>query len=447
LLIEQAIFTSAETDRAAGYQLICQSRGLTDGDARELALWGPSHDSLLAGDAAAASTNFFRLASGAYCVSRTTAEGAEYSGRGGQVVYTKFLVVPPPVLGHFANNPFALIRAAAACGVFSTHAKLPTRLEPLRIGGRSPAADLSLLAQLARHPGPAAMGTLVQAALACERLAIASQTPCDKLIAGLFNLLPVECRTEFSFTTGLKMSTSRPVRISALPLDPAAWRGIDRHGFTLLDLDNEEGVSQLAWDGWPGYVAEVLHEGKLSALACELESSRPWLNCANLNSIAGEARAKSRAVPQRVASPAAESLQPPAAEVAAKAGLNPQQRADGAHPRREEMMQAVKHFVPKSTLEDLAATLATQPPEILELLERVDDLVFAAISGDDRALTELEVLWPTVAAELDQVVIEQSREQYLRCALSIWGECVDGNVRKPERAVAAIDVLCILFEE
>ena len=81
------------------------------------------------------------------------------------------------------------------------------------------------------------------------------------------------------------------------------------------------------------------------------------------------------------------------------------------------------------------------------MLERIDDLVFTAIDGDDRSLGELQVLWPMVAAELNEDLVEQSREQYLRCALSIWTECVEGEVRRPERAVAAIDVLCVLFED
>jgi hypothetical protein len=97
-----------------------------------------------------------------------------------------------------------------------------------------------------------------------------------------------------------------------------------------------------------------------------------------------------------------------------------------------------------------AGPTATAPeavPEVLELLERIDDLVFSAIAGDDRAVTELEVLWPAVIAELDDCLVEQSREQYLRCALSICRECVDGDDERPERAVAAIDVLCVLFED
>ena len=81
------------------------------------------------------------------------------------------------------------------------------------------------------------------------------------------------------------------------------------------------------------------------------------------------------------------------------------------------------------------------------MLERIDDLVFAAISGDASALAELEVLWPLTAAELESDLVEQTREQYLRCALSICGDFAEGEVRRPERALAAVDVLCVLFEE
>ena len=99
MLIEQAIFTSAESDHAVGYHLAARSPGLDERDARELSVWGPSHDSLESASAATAvSVNFFRLPSGAYCVSKTQLAGAEYSGRGLRT-YTSCLVVPPPVLG------------------------------------------------------------------------------------------------------------------------------------------------------------------------------------------------------------------------------------------------------------------------------------------------------------------------------------------------------------
>ena len=117
-----------------------------------------------------------------------------------------------------------------------------------------------------------------------------------------------------------------------------------------------------------------------------------------------------------------------------------------AYHGRFALKDTTRQAVAKS-VDELTELLANQPPEVLEMLERIDDLVFAAISGDSKALAELEVVWPLAADELVPDLVEQSREQYLRCALSIWSECVDGGVKRPERAMSAIDVLCVLFEE
>ena len=76
----------------------------------------------------------------------------------------------------------------------------------------------------------------------------------------------------------------------------------------------------------------------------------------------------------------------------------------------------------RTRADQLADKLAGQPAEVLELLERIDDLVFDAISGDHQALAELEVLWPLATTQLDETLVEQSREQYLRCALSICSD-------------------------
>lgn len=465
MLIEQAIFTSAQTPQAEGYQLVRRSPGLAEADARQLTLWGPSHDSLLERSGRRLSTNFFKLDSGAYCVSRTAPAGAEFSGRG-EVVTTQFLVVPPEVLARFGNNPFALVRAALASGAMTACETIPETLAPLRLVGRASRVDLSLLAQLARDPGPSAMATLVQAVLACDRLAIAVETSAEQLIAGLFSILPVECRPDFSFSTGLKPSPGRPVRISFLPNDPASWRGMDRQGFTLLNLADAKKAAGLAWQGWAGCVAEILASGRLSLLAGELEQSRPWLDCDKLHLLAAQVQERLKSAGQQgaaevpgegrqtPASGAPANDAPPLPELprvgepanAATAG-GFKQRADAAHARGDGAPRNAKKSVPNVTLQDLSEVLAGQPPAVLEMLERVDDLVFAAIAGDERALAELEVLWPVTAAELDSDLVEKSREQYLRCALSIWGECVAGTVRQPERAVAAIDVLCVLFEE
>ena len=448
MFIEQAIFTSAATDRAQGYQLISRSPGLSEADARELAVWGPSHDSLLERPGERSSVNFFRLNSGLYCVSRTALAGAEYSCRGGEVVYTQFLVVPPEVLARFRNNPFAVLRAATAIGAMEVREAIPDALEPLQLGGRSAAIDLELVAQLARDPGPAVLATLIQAALASDRLAVASPTHGEQLIAGLVSALPVECRVEFSFSTGLKCSPSRPVRIVSLPSEPSSWRATARSGFTLLDLHQPEVADEVCWTGWAGCVARILSAGRLSLLAHELESARPWLNCANLTVLCEQIVSKLPAgAPSATVAGNGRAAPLAGPEASADHSSPVTQRADQAHFRQQEAVATAPRPASPGAIDELAEALAAQPREVLELLERIDDLVFTAISGDSRALAELEVLWPTVVAELDVDLIEQSREQYLRCALSICNECFDGEVQRPERAAAAIDVLCVLFED
>lgn len=446
--IEQAIFTSARTDRAAGYQLLSRSEELAETDARELSVWGPSHGALFEQSGGGSSTNFFRLASGAYCVSRTTMAGAEYSGRGGETVYTQFLVVPPDVMARFANNPFAILRAAAASGALCVYDTVPEVLEPLQLCGRAPVVDLGLLAQLARDPGPAAVATLVQTALASDHLAIFSEISREQLIAGLLNLLPLECRTEFSFSTGLKFSPSRPVRISSLPDEESAWRALARRGITLLRLDNAPLAADVHWEGWAAWIHKILSAGKLSVLAGELEQARPGLACGGLSELAEQLQAVLQTA-DRQPKPSRAGKGPRAGvQAAGQPGHTPapRQRADQSHPARPVGLLVDSPADP-SHLDELADKLSQQPPEILELLERIDDLVFAAISGDAQSLEELEALWPTAASQLDADLVEQSREQYLRCTLALCSESAEGPSQRPERALAAVDVLCVLFEE
>ncbi len=85
---------------------------------------------------------------------------------------------------------------------------------------------------------------------------------------------------------------------------------------------------------------------------------------------------------------------------------------------------------------------------MLARLEQLDDVVYEALDGQATALEELERLWPEVLAELGDELVAESREQYLRYAIQIWERSLgpDG-LRRPGRAVQALDVLCVLFGE
>jgi hypothetical protein len=81
-------------------------------------------------------------------------------------------------------------------------------------------------------------------------------------------------------------------------------------------------------------------------------------------------------------------------------------------------------------------------------LETLDDLVYDAIKGSASSLEELQKTWPRIKAELGDDLLIQSREQYLRYALQVWDKCVEASgVRPTDRAVKALEVLCLLFDE
>jgi hypothetical protein len=236
--IEQAVFTSAQTDCGVGYQLVAASPGIAEADRRQLTIWGPSHDSLLKTGKDAVSFNFFPLPSGAFCVSRTTPIGWEYSGRGGSRIYTHCLVVTVELLSQFANHPLALAREAVAAGAFDVPAKVPAALEPLEFTATLPADYEASLAELSQQVEARQMTELVQsvATAACTAAASGFASP-EQLIARLFDCLPLENRTAVSFSTGLRYPSRRPFRILPLPTDPAARRWLARQpNVTVLDL-------------------------------------------------------------------------------------------------------------------------------------------------------------------------------------------------------------------
>jgi hypothetical protein len=436
-LVEQAVFTSAETDRSAGYHVVAASPGVCESDVRELAVWGASHDSLFESGADAVSVNFHPLPSGAYCVSRTTPSGWEYSGRGGYRVYTHCLVVPPKVLARFANNAFAVMQAAVANGAVQVHEPAPSRLEPLALAGGAAAVDQDLLARLAANPGPQPMVALVQAALDAACLAVAGPPSAALLIAGLISCLPPECRTEFSFSTGLKFTSRRPFRIMALSGDPAEQRWVaHQNNVSVLNLSGGAPLHAGPIDGWARLIGGVLSSGRTSLLAAQLSRRRCDLTMADLPALGLQLledlddslfRGERQAAPCEPTAAAPEGMQ----------------RAHAAHHQFDKSAQSPA--APRVAGPSL--TLEPDSPEVLEKLEHLDDVVFEAICGMTAAMEELRILWPALLAELGEELVSESREQYLRYALRIWDDCVDARgVRDPARAMQALDVLSVLFD-
>jgi len=463
--VEHAIFASAEQDRAAGYQVVARSPGVCEADARELALWSPTHDSML--DPDVESFNFHPLPSGAYCISLTAAASRDCGGQVGQRVSTHCLIVPPEVLARFANNPFALMRTALESGGMEVLAPPPSVLEPLLLVGSAAAVDSTLLTELAIDPGPRHVAVLVQAARDAVCLALAGARSPAQQIAGLLNCLPPQCRLEFSFATGLKFSPRRPYRLVALSGDPAERLWAAHHAnVSILDLSDNDPPRSMSLDGWARLIERILSTGRISFLAAQLSKRRfkltgddlPGLGLQLLEDLECSGGANISVCPEvgKNACPTGEEADKNACHTgeetdnsAGPAGENacPTLAPPRAHAAHRQFAKSAKAaaMVEWRALAP-SACLDAGSPEVLDKLETLDDLVYEAINGQTIAIERLHILWPKLLAELGEDLLVESREQYLRFALSIWEQCSDSNgVRNPARADQALDVLCLLF--
>jgi len=86
--------------------------------------------------------------------------------------------------------------------------------------------------------------------------------------------------------------------------------------------------------------------------------------------------------------------------------------------------------------------------DLVEQLGVLDDLVFEAIAGRPGAMLKLRGLWPEVKSAVGPALVEESREQYVRHAICVWRDCIAGDeLRNPATAIAAMDVVSLLFDE
>ena len=427
--LEQAVFTRSESADFSGYRLVAASFGVGEADARELAAWGPAHDSMLDFVVEATSLNFHPLPSGAFCVSRSL------SLDGGRV-FTHCMIVPPETLAKFGNNPFAINRAATINGLWLDDDPSEVELDPLWLPGGAAPVDEALLGRLTSDFGPARVATMVQMARESVVLAVGGAVPPDILIAGVFACLPPECRTEFPFSTGLKFSPRRQFRIVAVSDDPAerSWMA-GYPNVSIFDPRCDESFHSTPLDGWGQLIKRSLANDKISFLTAQMARRRFNLALDDLPALGMQLQEE------------LESL-----EMGRRRPV--EQPASAVHPAARSAHAAHQQFAKRdgagatATSPGRTPSLGHSPPEVLDKLERLDDIVYEAMNGQPDALQQLQTSWPKLISELDDELAAESREQYLRYALSIWRECADsGGTRQSSRAIQALDVLCLLFDD
>jgi hypothetical protein len=204
--VDVAVYTSSETSRSRGYQLVARSNGIDRDTAQQLARWSPSHASLVESSPRARCWSSFALENDRLVLARTFYGGPEYSGRGGLAVVTHMVVYSPFQLEGYHHNPMLLARVLSALGHLRLQPGYPDELPALTLPGG--VACRSLL-----RPLDAASRDLIDQAQAAirnhERVILLTGRGPEAIVESLLLRFPAAQRQHVSFTTGLKPSTQR----------------------------------------------------------------------------------------------------------------------------------------------------------------------------------------------------------------------------------------------
>ena len=212
MLVEQTIFTSAETSRGRGYHLVSRSAGITRGLETLLNVWCPSHTSLRDREDDASSLNFHPLDQHFFSLSRTVNGGPEFSQRGGLQVVTMILVVHREQLAGYGYNSLALARTTRALGHLRWTNTFPTRLPALELPDE---ASSESIVPPNRQPFPA-LDKTINLLRRDEEVALLVEDDGLSSIESILEQLPQSERCRLSFTSGLKPSNQRPFRLHVL---------------------------------------------------------------------------------------------------------------------------------------------------------------------------------------------------------------------------------------
>jgi hypothetical protein len=82
--------------------------------------------------------------------------------------------------------------------------------------------------------------------------------------------------------------------------------------------------------------------------------------------------------------------------------------------------------------------------EASELLESLDDAMFTAICGEAGIVAAARELWMAAVASLPAELVEESREQYIRCAIDVTRRFAGEDVRDPAKVLVAVEIIELL---
>ena len=214
MLVEQAVFTSAQTRNTQGYHLVARSSGIDEASAQELIRWSPTHSGLVDDDVDASSLNFYTIGERWLVLSRSIYGGPEYSGRGGFRIVTYIVMMRPDQLIGYRYNPMVLASSLLSRGLLRFQSESASQLDPLNVPESSPLASYHST-KLANSYGRQAE-RIVDTLRRGDRVVVLGAEDPAGVAAEVEQRLNDQERASVSFATGMKPSVNRPFKVQFL---------------------------------------------------------------------------------------------------------------------------------------------------------------------------------------------------------------------------------------
>jgi len=229
MLVEQAVFTSAQTRQTQGYHLVSRSPGIDESDAQELIRWSPTHAGLMDDGLDADSINFFRISDRWVVLSRSIYGVPEYSGRGGFQIVTYIVLLRPEQMAGYRNNAMVLASTLLSRGLLRFQSHTSSQLERLEIPDRSVLADYHS-ARMARSYGRSAV-KILDSLRGTDRVAVLGAADPTGITGEVLQQLEDPQRSTVTFATGMKPSANRPFDVQFFKdLSPQMERQLTSQG-------------------------------------------------------------------------------------------------------------------------------------------------------------------------------------------------------------------------
>jgi len=221
------------------HEFLAVSRGIEPMDLSEISAWSAGNGELLSASPEAFSWNFHPLPSGFFCLSRTSHLEFLFPQAVAGEVFTHGILVPSLLLKDYANNAITLFHHLEKLGLWRAglevarqlwNQEIPNRpkdehfpnaeilpvLKTLTMDGGAEIVRFGSLSAFVRSTGIRRFTSMLDQILGNVTTIITGNAQPEIFLECLLDVLPIGCRTDFSFSTGLKFTQKRLFRIVCL---------------------------------------------------------------------------------------------------------------------------------------------------------------------------------------------------------------------------------------